>query len=80
MVLNIKVILNLFGGKLKFKKDVDDYLIRNEDHGMYSKKPNKQALNSFDDKRKQLCNIESIPWTEMKFYSSFEINIPYTFR
>ena len=50
-------------GENDFNENVDNYLIRNRNHGIFSQKLGKPSLNAFDDKQKHTNNIESKPWS-----------------
>ena len=50
----------LFGNR--YQKECDKYLIRSLNHEMFLQKVTKLSLSSFDEKRKYINKIESIPW------------------
>ena len=50
-------------GEEDFNENVDNYVIRNENHEMNSQKVNRLALIAIDDKRNCLSEIESLPWS-----------------
>ena len=43
-------------------KTCKQFCIRNHDHAMYLQQITKKSLSPFDDKRKYINNIQSIPW------------------
>ena len=50
----------LFGNE--YQKECENYVIRSLNHEMYMQKVTKNSLSAFDEKRKYINNIESIPW------------------
>ena len=50
----------LFGKE--YQKTCDNYLIRSNNHNMYLQKVEKKSLSAFDEKRKYVNAIESLPW------------------
>ena len=50
----------LFGNE--YKKECDNFVIRALNHEIYMQKVTKNSLSAFDEKRKYINNIESIPW------------------
>ena len=50
----------LFGGN--YQKEYENYIIRSIIHEIYMQKVTKNSLSAFDEKRKYINNIESIPW------------------
>ena len=45
-----------------YNQTCTQYCIRNHDHGMYLQQITKKSLSVFDDKRKYINNIQSMPW------------------
>ena len=45
-----------------YNKTCKQFCIRSHDHGMYLQQITKKSLCPFDDKRKYINNIQSIPW------------------
>ena len=52
----------LFGND--YKKECDNFVIRALNHDIYLQKVTKNSLSAFDEKRKYINNIESIPWDD----------------
>ena len=45
-----------------YDKTCEQFCIRSHDHNMYLQKITKKSLSPFDDKRKYINNIQSVPW------------------
>ena len=45
-----------------YNKTSEQFCIRSHDHNMYLQQITKKSLSPFDDKRKYINNIQSIPW------------------
>ena len=45
-----------------YNKTCKQFCIRNHDHNMFLQQITKKSLSPFDDKRKYINNIQSIPW------------------
>ena len=45
-----------------YQKECENYIIRSINHNMFMQRITKNSLSSFDEKRKYINNIESIPW------------------
>ena len=45
-----------------YQKECENFVIRALNHEMYMQKVTKNSLSAFDEKRKYINNIESIPW------------------
>ena len=52
----------LFG--FDYQKECENFVIRSINHEMYMQKVTKNSLSAFDEKRKYINNIESIPWDD----------------
>ena len=50
-----------FGWK-KYQREFNNYILRSIDHEMYLQEVKKSTLSIFDDKRKFLSKLKSLPW------------------